>query len=155
MCIFLYFKFFIIYSYIILILSPMQIVFQPEELWRAKAKKKKEIQNHHRNFFCLFFFSSFFYHFIYTVIGVLNTTKTLRKRETTIKLKYSFPFEIVECYLQKKTKQNKKVYFHIYNERKIYTKTGSCSVSNKIWVSVVEAARSIDYSGINDNNVTA
>lgn len=80
----------------------MQIVFN---LKSCEEPRQNKIQNHHRIFFLfcfviIFFFFILFFHFIYTVFGVLNTTKTLRKRETTTKLKYSFPLKIVECYLQ-------------------------------------------------------
>lgn len=71
------FKFSIIYSYIILNLSQMQIVFNLKSCEERRRNKKVT--------------DFFFLLFIYTVIRVLNTTRTERKRGTTTKLKYSFP----------------------------------------------------------------
>lgn len=90
----------------------MQIVFQPEELWGAKAKIKDQ-KNHHRNFFCLFFRLFFFSNFIYIVIGVLNTTETRRNRGTTRRTQYRFPLNMAECHLWGN--------FHVCNWREMCT----------------------------------
>lgn len=73
----------------------MQIVFH---LKSCEEPRQNKIQNHYRFFliyflFCFFFFVRFgvFLHFVFTVIGVLNTTKMLMKREMTMRFKYCFP----------------------------------------------------------------
>lgn len=99
------FKFSIIYLYIILNLSPMQVMFDlksyEEPRWRKKKRNKQKI-------------TDFFSHSIYIVINSWTPPRQRGKRNN-IKLKYRFPKKWFANYL-------KMLYIHIFKKKFLYKK---------------------------------
>lgn len=119
----------------------MQIVFQPEELWGAKAKIKDQKKPSQKFFLFVFPTLFFFSNFINMVIGVLNTTKTWRKRGTTRKTQIQIPLEYGGVSFARN--------FHVYNWREMCTKEKRILA---VWAtrSVVLATRSTARSGLDN-----